>query len=197
MFGEASQPGYLRIQISRRRCSGIESGARFLIVMSFFVVFAINQVHAQEKKASTPEERQKVVEIVDILESQPLSNDAKKYRGILLKWIDTQSDISFRYCVDLMGGVGKIKGDYSREMIAQLIFSEAKFLIENPDKANDDEAINFAGLKGVLRTYQALRIAKPEVRFEPLDELLNLQEKGQLADHIRTTTKGCRSVAAH
>jgi tetratricopeptide (TPR) repeat protein len=44
-------------------------------------------------------------------------------------------------------------------------------VIENPDKAQDAEAVQLAGVEGVLRTWQAIKTAKPKAKFPLMDEL--------------------------
>lgn len=157
----------------------------------FLVLFTFNATNAQKRGPSTLEERQKAVQLVDLLERDPLSKDAKKYRGVLLNWIDDVPDITVRYCVEALGDVTKMKGDEGGILVAQQIFSATKFIIQNPDKANDDEAVNLAGLEGVLRTYEALKKARAKVRFSSIDKLLELRESGQLSHHIKTAMQSC------
>ena len=75
----------------------------------------------------------------------------------------------------------------------QLTFSEAKFIIEHPDQANDDYQVYLAGVEGVLRTYQNIKKAKPKVKMEPLEELLVKQQAGQLGEFVRNAMAGCKS----
>jgi hypothetical protein len=47
-------------------------------------------------------------------------------------------------------------------------------------------------VEGVLRTYQKIKLAKPKVRIEPLEELLVKQQAGQLADFVKDAMGGCK-----
>ena len=56
--------------------------------------------------------------------------------------------------------------------MGQTAYSQAKFIIEHPDKAQDEAAVQLAGVEGVLRTWQAIKTLKPKAKFPLLDELL-------------------------
>ena len=73
-------------------------------------------------------------------------------------------------------------------------FSQAKFIIENPDKANDEAAVQLAGVEGVLRMWQAIKTAKPKAKFALMDELLQKQQAGTLAEHVRAGVEGVQEV---
>ncbi len=86
----------------------------------------------------------------------------------------------------------RIKGDYEAELVGQLAYSQAKFIIENPDKAQDDAAVYLAGVEGVLRTWQAIKAAKPKAKFKLMDELLEKQQAGTLAEYVKANMSGCK-----
>ena len=71
------------------------------------------------------------------------------------------------------------------------MFSQAKFIIEHPDKAADEVAVQLAGVEGVLRMWQAIKAAKPKAKFPVLDELLVKQRAGTLADHVQEGWNKC------
>src|SRR2546421_7818087 len=91
-----------------------------------------------------------------------------------------------------LGDIKKIKGDYSSELVSQLAFSEAKFVMENLDKARDDYAVYLAGVEGVLRTYKNIKKLKPKVKIDVFEELLQKQEKGQLGDFVKANMVNCK-----
>lgn len=93
---------------------------------------------------------------------------------------------------NVLGESKRLKGDYEAELVGQLAYSQAKFVIENPDKAQDDAAVYLAGVEGVLRTWQAIKAAKPKAKFELMEELLQKQQSGTLAEYVRAGMKGCK-----
>lgn len=149
--------------------------------------------NAQKNRGpSTPEERKRAVEMATFLEKNPLAKEAKKYRETLLYFLIAVPDIEIKICADVLGELKKIKSDYQSELVAQLTFSQAKFILENPDKAEDDATVYQAGVEGVLRTWQAIKVAKPDAKFALMDELLQKQQAGTLVEYIKNNMKECK-----
>ncbi|HEX8491702.1 MAG TPA: hypothetical protein VF658_02570 [Pyrinomonadaceae bacterium] len=147
---------------------------------------------AQEpRKPSTPEERAQAVQLTRFLETDPLNKDAKMARKWLLTWLTEVPDITITLCGDYLKPLLEKDKDYSKDIFFQMSFSSAAFMIEHPDQAADDVAVNKAGLEGALRTYEAIVKAKPKVKWPFLDELIQRREKGTLEEYVReiSTTK--------
>ena len=146
------------------------------IAISLLVVtgFGCMPIYAMQRGPSTPEERKKMVELITFLENEPLAKEAKERRKEVLIWLAQVPDITVKLCADVLGGMNKINGDYSSELITQQAFSEAKFVIENPDKSKDEYSVYLAGVEGILRTYKAIKKEKPKVKIEAFEELLSL-----------------------
>lgn len=145
-----------------------------------------------QRGPSTPEERKHAVEMATFLETNPLAKEAKDYRGALLSFLAAVPDINITLCTNVLGESKRLKGDYEAELVGQVVFSQAKFIIENPDKAQDSAAVNLAAVEGVLRTWQAIKTAKPKAKFPLMDELLQKQQAGTLADYVKEQIKGCK-----
>lgn len=148
---------------------------------------------AQDRKPSTPEERKRAVEIATLLENDPLNKNAKELSKELLFWLIQVPDISVTICTNVLGDYSKIKGDYSPAITGALTFSQAKFVIEHPEQANDQLQVYLAGVEGVLKTYENIKKAKPKVKMEPLEQLLLKQQAGQLSDFVKDAMSGCKS----
>jgi hypothetical protein len=161
----------------------------FVIALGCYASFA----YAQSKRGpSTPEERKRAVETVTFLEKNPLGKEAKDLRASLLRFLIEAPDITIKICMNAFGPSKRFKGDYEAELVGQLTFSQAKFIMENPDRAQDDAAVYLAGVEGVLRTWQAIKAAKPKAKFELMEELLQKQQAGMLAGHVRDNMKNCK-----
>ena len=93
----------------------------------------------------------------------------------------------------MLGDFSKIKGEYAPIITTQLTFSQAKFVIEHPEQAADQQQVYLAGVEGVLKTYQNIKRAKPKVKLEPLDDLLVKQQAGQLPEFVKNAMGGCKS----
>ena len=152
----------------------------------------IASAYAQNKRGpSTPEERKRVIQMTTFLETTPLAKEAKDYRAALLYFLAEVPDITVTLCPEVLGETAQIKGDYKSELVGQLMYSQAKFVIENPDKAQDDAVVYLAGVEGVLRTWQAIKAAKPKAKFPLMDELLQKQQAGTLAEYVKAGMKRC------
>lgn len=162
-----------------------------LVLMSgFFVKTAV----AQERGPSTPEERKRAVEIATLLENDPFNKNAKALSSELLFFLIQAPDIHVHICTNVLGDFKKIKGDYSPIIASQLTFSQRRFAIEHPEQADDRYQEYLAGVEGVLRTYQKIKLAKPKVKMEPLEQLLIKQQAGQLSDFVREAMGGCNAA---
>jgi hypothetical protein len=162
-----------------------------LLVVGFALICCAFSASAQ-RGPSTPEERARAVEMGTFLETTPLAKDAKDYRAKLLVFLAEVPDITVKLCTNVLGESKRVKGDYDSELVAQLAYSQAKFVIEHPDKAQDDVAVYLAGVEGVLRTWQAIKAAKPKAKFPLMDELLQKQQAGTLAEYVKSGMSGCK-----
>ncbi len=150
-------------------------------------------ISAQQKRgASTPEERKAAVQMVNYLETQPFGKEAKNYRATLLYFLAEVPDITVNLCTNAFGETNQFKGDYEAELVGQSAYSQAKFIIENPDQATDEKAAYLAGVEGALRTWQSIKKEKPKAKFKLMDELLEKQKAGTLADYVKANTAKCK-----
>lgn len=162
-----------------------------LLLVTIALCF-VSSVYAQKRGPSTPDERKRAVEMATFLEKNPLAKEAKDYRAALLYFLAEVPDISVKLCSNVLGESKRLKGDYESELIGQLAFSQAKFMIENPDKAKVDHAVYLAGVEGVLRTWEAIKTSKPKAKFLLMDELLQKRQDGGLAEYVKANMTGCK-----
>jgi hypothetical protein len=161
-------------------------------MLAYALGFGVRLSQAQDRGPSTPEERKRAVEIATLLENDPLNKEARTLSEALLLFLIKAPDIHVHVCTNVLGDYKKIKGDYAPTIAAQLAFSQAKFVIEHPDQANDEYQEYLAGVEGVLKTYQNIKRAKPKVKIDPLEDLLLKQQAGQLGEFVRTAMAGCK-----
>jgi hypothetical protein len=165
------------------------------VVLLMLLMLGQSSLYAQQPQRgpSTAEERQTAVALTTSLETDPLGKKAKEYRNNLFAWLVQVPDITVKICTEMLGDLKKIKGDYSSELLMQMTFAQAKFIIEHPEQAKDDEKVYLAGVEGVLRTYAAIKQAKPKVKIAPFEELLAKQQAGQLGEHVKSAMSKCKS----
>jgi hypothetical protein len=76
-------------------------------------------------------------------------------------------------------------------LLRQLLFSTMAFMIEEPERANDDQAAYLAGTLGALKAYRKIRSAEPGSRSAYFDKLLDLRDHGKLEAYVRKETAPC------
>lgn len=174
----------------------------YLRTVWFFEVLVVaavevisTQAGAQQRGPSTPQERARVVQTAKSLQSDPLAPNVQENREWLVKWLIEVPDISVKMCTTFLGDLGDSKSGYSGAIIATMLASEAAFVIEHPEKAEDIEAVYLAGVDGVLHGYEAIHLKNTSYHLPHLDDLIQKREQGKLSDYIHTTAKKCRPNA--
>ncbi|MDQ3908640.1 MAG: hypothetical protein M3268_09900 [Acidobacteriota bacterium] len=149
------------------------------------LLLCASTAHAQKRGPSTPEERAKVIQLVRALEADPLNKDSQDARRWLLTWLTDVPDVSVTICPDYLRPIFGKEKNYANELFLQMTWSSAAFVVEHPDQAKDDVAVNKAGIEGTLRAYDAILKVKPKARWEFLDDLIVRRDKGTLEEYVR------------
>lgn len=158
----------------------------------FLVVLALGALaNAAGRGASTPEERQRFITLTHNLEQAPLQESLHADRDWAYKWLNEIPDLSIDVCTSGLGEFTKQRYQYVNEISYQLVYSTAAFMIEHPDKAKNLGLLHVAGVEGALKAYGSILKSKPEAKSPALEELLQKQRQGTLADYVREATKGC------
>lgn len=134
---------------------------------------------AQDKKTSTPEEKATFVKGTRLLEQDPFNKKAKDISKGLLFWLIEAPDVSVTLCSDFLEPVGK-KYKYSPELTGQFTFGMGAFIIENPEKSKDKDAVYAGGLESTSKMYESMLKTKPEAKNQYLDSLVEKRTKGEL-----------------
>jgi hypothetical protein len=151
-----------------------------------------NLVYSRERGPSTPEERAKAVQIARDLEVDPLGANAKEERNWIMTWLIQVPDLSVKFCTDLLGPRPNPQSPYWAGISTQMLFSSAAFIIENPKKAKDQQAVYLAGVDGALRSYEAILKKDPQVRWPSVEGIIELRNRGKLDDYVRQAMKKCK-----
>lgn len=162
-----------------------------LILISFSLAVA---AQGNERGPSTPEERQRFVTIAHKLEQAPLDESLHKEREWAFLWLVQVPDVHVNICTAPLGDFMKSKYKYSSEIVGQMTFSSGVFAVEHLGKPTDEAAQYLAGVEGALRAYQAILKSKPNTKSKALDDFLEKQKQGKLADLVREAAKsGCQN----
>lgn len=181
-------PNLLLVAHRRLRSQQVSSPA--IAAALSFAAFAF-PVFAEARGPSTPEERSQAVALVHALEADPLNDGARDARGWLIAWLSEVPDITVQMCPALLGKGFESNRKYGAELSVQQALSSAAFVIEQPERAQDQLAVAVAGVEGVLRTYQALLSRNPRARFRSLDVLGEAEAKGALERIVADNLKAC------
>ncbi|MBZ5564805.1 MAG: hypothetical protein LAP13_20590 [Acidobacteriia bacterium] len=144
-----------------------------------------------QRGPSTVAEREHAVAIAHKLEEAPLDKSLRPDREWALLWLIQVPDVHVTLCLAVLGDFMKSKYKYSPEVTAQLTLSTAAFVIEHPEKVSDVIEQYAAGVEGVLKAYKAILRDKPQAKSKALEDLLEKQSRGELAEFIRESSKGC------
>lgn len=161
------------------------------LILGFFPRATHAQEHSHDRAPSTPEERAKAVKIAHDLEDDPLAKDAKDQRAWVIKWIVEIPDITVDVCFDYFGKLPDPPRAYATEITWQMVISSAAFMIEHPDKAKDDQAVNLSGLQGALKAYQAILKQDSSARWPFVDKLVQMRDDSKLDDYVAETRRKC------
>ena len=103
---------------------------------------------AAAQGTSTPEERARWAEITHNLESNPLDQSVNKDGESALNRLSNAHDIHVPLCPALLGEFNDAKYKYRHEITRQYMLASGAFIIENPEKAGDTNAMNLAAAAG-------------------------------------------------
>src|ERR1700687_5932485 len=113
-----------------------------LFVWGFLSITISPKVSAQG--SSTLEERARWAEITHKLESNPLEESVNKDAEWALNRLSDAHDIHIPLCPALLGEFNDSKYKYRHEITRQYMLASGAFIIANPDKAGDANAMNSA-----------------------------------------------------
>ena len=177
--------------MSSRR-NGLRSARRMIGVLALgLVLLGLSNVASAASKRSSPEDLRRFVEVTRTLEKNPLAESLREDREWGLAWLVEAPDVSVTICTDALGGMYDSDYPHSAEIILQDSFAMAAFAIEHPDKANDPEAQQLAGVEGALKAYQSILRERPEAKSAFLEKLLQTQVSGGLRKHVREALVEC------
>jgi hypothetical protein len=144
---------------------------------------------AAAQGTSTPEERARWVEITHKLESAPLDESVNKDGEAALNRLSNAHDIHVPLCPALLGEFNDAKYKYRHEITRQYMLASGAFIIANPDKAGDANAMNLAAVESTLKVYSAILQQRPDAKWKPFDDLLKKESQGKLDESLRKQCK--------
>jgi hypothetical protein len=143
-----------------------------------------------KRRPSTAEERSAAAKAARELENDPLGPKAGA-RTKVAKVVLEAPDIQVKICANMLVSFANEKSPRHSLLLMQIFFSTMAFMIENPDRAGDDQAGYMAGIFGALKAYRTIHSVEPKSRSEYFDKLLELKKPGELEDHLQKESAAC------
>lgn len=170
--------------------------ASLFVLMLLLILSVVGLVFAQnepKRAPSTAEERQRFISLTHKLEQDPLDKSLYPEVKWAKKWLDDIPDVNVTVCAPFLFGVDFVREEnkYAAQLSYQATFAEGVYIIEHPDKKSDTTAQYIAGVESALRAYSAILKSEPGAKSKALDELLEKQKQGKLADFVRNASKDC------
>jgi hypothetical protein len=169
--------------------------SRFVLSLLFLLLFGTIAFAQDEPKRapSTAEERQRFLSLTRKLEQNPLDKSLYDEKKWAKKWLEDIPDINVNICAPILFGMDFIReqNKYTPQLSYQATFASAAYIIEHPDKKGDTETQFVAGVESALKSYSAIVKSDPQAKSKALDELLEKQKQGKLADFVHAAGKSC------
>lgn len=151
--------------------------AKYLASMSSFALLALALAAAINAQTFGSSE---LIRASQILESAPLSKDAKGIRALAVAYIIETKDVTVTLCGgDLMAPILDKKNKNSTELIGQYTVAMAAFKLQNPDN-KDENAAQYAGLASAVRAYRAILAEKPKNKHAGMENLAGMLDRDEL-----------------
>ena len=173
-----------------------KAGLIALMLFSLAVLtFAQDEPKDEPKRAaSTAAERQRFLALTRKLEQSPLDKSLYDEKKWAKKWLEDIPDINVNICAPILFGVDFLaeQNKYTPQLSYQATFASAAYIIEHPDKAGDLDGQFIAGVESALKAYSSIVKGEPQAKSKALDDLLEKQKQGKLADFVRSASKSCQ-----
>lgn len=128
-------------------------------------------------------EPEMLIKAAKVLEEKPFDKQSKDIRGWAIKWVIETDKVSVTVCSLLVSGIDK-KYKYSGEIFGQYTIGMAAFKLANPEKANDEDTAQLAGIQSALASYDAMVKEQPKAKNGFLDDLVAKRSDGSLAKYV-------------
>ena len=163
-------------------------------VALLIVLLLITLDSAWARQNSTPEERQKIVQLSKQYEKNILAPGAKEIASQVLEWWIEVPDVTLNWCPSLLTDEMPQGQELAEAVLLEGLAAAGVFVLENPKRASDDRASWIAGLEGVVRAYQNLLELDEGHRDHFLDKLVKIQSSGRLGEYVDKHSEECSEL---
>lgn len=135
-------------------------------------------------EGDTPSSPAGIVQRIQSLERAPLAEDAPRIRSELIDWAASTTDASITIC-DILGPVPGSPVPHAPILFVQAMLGNGAFQLEHPESRNDEMKAQLAGIRSMLRAYEAILLADPAARIPEYDAWLADMQAGRLERKLR------------
>ena len=132
-----------------------------------------------------------VIALTRFLEEKPLDEGAPGIRALLIDWEDKSKDVIDYICPNVLDPVLVDGTPNSDELMFQFIFGSAAHQIANPRDKGKVIPGQLAGMRSMLKTYNAFLASDPAAKIQRLDELSEMDRSGELDGYLAPIVKDC------
>jgi hypothetical protein len=159
--------------------------------LTFILALFLIAIIAQSSYAQKQNDKETLIKASHFLEEKPLDKDAKNIRAWAFAWSADTKEVSVIICGGkITEAIMDKKNKFGGELLAQYTIAMTAFKLSNPDKANDENAAQLAGLESALKTYRAILKEKPKAQTDSLDDLVTKMNNGELAKLVKDVDCG-------
>lgn len=158
------------------------------IIFALLIVALTAQIGFAQTKAE--KDRTAFINNTRLLEKKPFDPNADAARKWGFKWVADTDEVSVVLCSDTMKLIPDKKNKFKGELLIQFTFGMAVFKLENPDKKDDENAAQLAGLESMLRTYEVMIAEKSEAKNAELDALVVKRNNNELKTLVEAAKCG-------
>lgn len=151
--------------------------------LTLFILTSFSVVVRSQQPATTDAET--LVQAWSFLEEKPLDDRAREMRAWAITYVSSTDDVTVVLCGgDLRKPLLDKKNKNSSELLSQYAIGMAAFKLRNPDKKDDENAAQVAGMESALKVYQLIIKDRPKTQTAGMDDLVAKRDKGLLHDLI-------------
>ena len=147
------------------------------------IMLLISPVLGSASQPGFQNESEMLIKTVMLLEEKPFDKEVDKMRERALKWLIETDKVSVTLCSMMISRV-EDKYKYKSDVFTQYTLGMGAFKLNNPDKAQDEAAVQLGGIESALRFYEAIAKEKPKTKSAFMDELLTRRAAGSLAEYV-------------
>lgn len=161
---------------------------KVLLCLALFIAGSMSAAVYGQK---TETDSEKLIKAASFLEQKPLDESARGLRSWAITYIIATDEVSVVLCGgDLTKPLFDKKYKYGTELFGQYTIEMAAFKLRNPDKKDDENAAQLAGIESSLRAYEAIAKEKPKSKTAGIGDLIAKRDKGELKDLVYAVNCG-------